>query len=116
MAERARTYRPTDVLDRPLLSVLLTVVFRAVAPVGKSIAKILAHTRPLLEPLAASFAAQTVQLFPILVALGIPLALPSGVLRLAMPRTVLQLAGIAETFAAFRYPLPAAAVAIAVGL
>jgi drug/metabolite transporter (DMT)-like permease len=101
------------ILDRPLLGVLLTVVFCAVAPIGDSIAKILGDTIPLLELLTVRFAAQTVLLFPILVAFGIPFRLPRGVFGLAALRTALQLAGIAAMFAALRYLPLADAVAIA---
>lgn len=101
------------ILDRPLLGVLLTVVFCAVAPIGDSIAKILGDTIPLLELLTVRFAAQTVLLFPILVTFGIPFRLPRGVLSLAALRTALQLAGIAAMFAALRYLPLADAVAIA---
>lgn len=101
------------ILDRPLLGVLLTIAFCAVAPIGDSIAKILGDTIPLLELLTVRFAAQTVLLFPILRAFGIPFRLPSGVLGLAALRTALQLAGIAAMFAALRYLPLADAVAIA---
>ncbi|CAG0952171.1 MAG: DMT family transporter [Rhizobiaceae bacterium] len=101
------------ILDRPLLGVLLTVVFCAVAPIGDSIAKILGGTIPLLELLAVRFTAQTVLLVPLLVALGKPIALPRGVLGLAALRTALQLGGIAAMFASLRYLPLADAVAIA---
>lgn len=101
------------ILDRPLLGILLTIVFCAVAPIGDSIAKILGHTIPLLELLCVRFAAQTVLLVPIVLALGIPFALPPHVMGLAALRTVLQLAGIAAMFAALRYLPLADAVAIA---
>lgn len=101
------------ILDRPLLGVLLTVVFCAVAPIGDSIAKILGDTIPLLELLAVRFAAQTILLIPLLTLLGIPIGLPRGVLGLAALRTGLQLAGIAAMFAALRYLPLADAVAIA---
>lgn len=113
VAAGARTYRPAMILDRPLLGVLLTVVFCAVAPIGDSIAKILGNTIPLLELLAVRFAAQTVLLVPLMIALGIPITLPAHVVRLAALRTALQLSGIAAMFAALRYLPLADAVAIA---
>lgn len=108
-----RTYRRPMILDRPLLGVLLTVAFCAIAPIGDSLAKILGNTIPLLELLCVRFAAQTVLLVPLLAALGIPIALPSRILGLAALRTALQLAGIAAMFAALRYLPLADAVAIA---
>jgi drug/metabolite transporter (DMT)-like permease len=101
------------ILDRPLLGVLLTIAFCAIAPFGDSLAKILGETIPLLELLAVRFAAQTLLLLPMLAALGTPLGLSKRVLRFTALRTLLQLAGIAAMFSALRYLPLADAVAIA---
>lgn len=99
--------------DRPLLGILLMLGFCALAPLGDSMAKILGDRIPVLQLVAVRFALQLAILLPLVVALGMSLAMSRRALGLTALRTVFHIGGIATMFLALRHLPLADAVAIA---
>lgn len=97
--------------DRPLLGVLLVVLFCILAPLGDATGKLLGAL-PLALLLLARYGIQAVLLVPIVAATGGSLALPPRIWALTVLRTVLHVASLAAFFAALRFLPMADAVAI----
>ncbi|MDN2567667.1 DMT family transporter [Aquibium sp. A9E412] len=103
----------TTTAARPLVGILLMVLFCALAPLGDSMAKLLGESVPLFQLLVVRFAAQAGLLLPIVWWSGLSLAMSRRVFALTALRTLFHIAGIGAMFAALRYLPLADAVAIA---
>lgn len=99
------------VADRPLLGVVLVVLFCILAPLGDAIGKLLGGL-PLAQLLLARYGVQAVLLWPLVRLSGRSLALSRRVWRLTVLRTVLHVLSLAAFFASLRYLPMADAVAI----
>ena len=99
--------------DRPVFGILLIIGFCILAPIGDGIAKLLGGLVPLGQLLLIRFAVQALLLLPLVAWSGIALAMSPRVLRLAIIRTLLHIAGIGAMFTALRFMPLADAVAIA---
>lgn len=97
--------------DRPLLGVLLVVLFCVLAPLGDAIGKLLGAL-PLAILLLARYGVQAAIALPLLLGWGPPLALSARVWRLTVLRTVLHVLALGSFFAALRFLPMADAVAI----
>lgn len=100
-------------LDRPLLGILLMVVFCILAPMGDAIAKLLGDTIPLAQLLLARFLAQAVLFLPFLWWTRASFKMSPALLRLVSIRTVLHIVGIGAMFTSLRFLPLADALAIA---
>ena len=99
--------------DRPVLGILLMLGFCVVAPMGDAVAKILGQSVPLGQLLLVRFAVQAIVLIPLVIATRRIWRMNRRVLRLAVIRTLLHIAGIGAMFTALQYLPLADAVAIA---
>lgn len=99
--------------DRPLLGILLMLVFCILAPVGDAVAKLLSGQVPLIELLTVRFAAQALILTPVIIFTGRDWRMSRRVLVLTAVRTILHIIGIGAMFSALFYLPLADAVAIA---
>lgn len=99
--------------DRPVLGILLMVLFCILAPLGDAMAKILGGAVPLVQLVVIRFAIQAIVLVPLAYATGRPMALSGAVLRFAWLRVVLHIVGLAAMFSALQYLPLADAIAIA---
>ncbi|MFD3191366.1 DMT family transporter [Sedimentitalea sp. HM32M-2] len=99
--------------DRPVLGILLMLGFCILAPFGDAVAKLLGETIPLVQLLLVRFAVQAALLLPIVVLARRLWRMRGRILRLAILRTLLHIAGIGAMFTALRYLPLADAVAIA---
>lgn len=99
--------------DRPLLGILLTVLFCVVAPTADAFAKLIGDRVALISLITLRFAAQVVLLLPIIMVTDRRLRLADGALKLSLLRTLLHIAGIGCMFLALRHLPLAEAIAIA---
>ncbi len=99
--------------DRPVLGIVLMLGFCVLAPLGDSIAKLLAGTIPLLQLLLVRFAIQGLILLPYAAVMRTPMRMSPRVLRLTLVRTVLHIIGIGAMFTSLRFLELADAIAIA---
>ena len=99
--------------DRPVLGILLMLGFCVVAPMGDAVAKVLGQSVPLGQLLLVRFAVQAIVLIPLVLATRRIWRMNRRVLRLAVIRTLLHIAGIGAMFTALQYLPLADAVAIA---
>jgi drug/metabolite transporter (DMT)-like permease len=99
--------------DRPLLGIALMLGFCVTIPVCDAIAKLLGGHVPVGQIVFARFAFQAALLIPLSLLLGLSLRIPAALLPYVLLRTLLQMAGVAAMFTAFKYLPLADAVAIA---
>lgn len=99
--------------DRPVLGILLMLIFCVLAPLGDAMAKLLGGTMPLAQLVLVRFAVQAVVLIPLVATTGRPWRVEGRLLRLAVLRTLLHILGIGFMFSALKYLPLADAVAIA---
>lgn len=99
--------------DRPVLGILLMLGFCILAPFGDAVAKLLGETMPLGQLLLVRFAVQAALLLPIVVLARRLWRMRGRILRLAILRALLHIAGIGAMFTALKYLPLADAVAIA---
>ncbi|MFC2966722.1 DMT family transporter [Acidimangrovimonas pyrenivorans] len=99
--------------DRPVLGILLMLVFCALATMGDATAKVLGGQVALIHLVTLRFVAQAVILVPLVLATGDSLRLSRRGLRLTVLRTLLHIAGIGTMISALRFLPLANAVAIA---
>ena len=99
--------------DRPVLAILLMVLFCILAPLGDAMAKILGGAIPLVQLVVIRFAIQAILLIPLAYATGRPMGLSARVIRFAWLRVVLHIIGLAAMFSALQYLPLADAISIA---
>jgi len=99
--------------DRPLLGILLMLMFCLLAPIGDAVAKLLSGQIPLCELLTVRFGVQAIILAPVIYMTGRSWRMSRRVLWLTGLRTVLHIVGIGAMFSALYYLPLADAVAIA---
>ncbi len=99
--------------DKPALGILLMLGFCIGAPVGDAIVKLLGDALPLAMVVAVRYAIQALLLVPLTLALGLSLAVPTGLWPMVILRTALHLCGLGLMFLALRYLPLADAIAIA---
>ncbi len=99
--------------DRPILGILFMLGFCMLAPLGDSMAKLLAAKLAIVYLLTFRFIAQVLLLAPIMAVRGWRLNLSRRVWRMTALRTLLHIVGIAAMFTSLIYLPLADAVSIA---
>lgn len=99
--------------DRPVLGILMMLVFCVLAPLGDSIAKVLGGTIPLLQLLLVRFSIQGLLLAPIVIFSQRSFLMTRRVFWLTVVRTLLHIFGVGAMFLSLRFLPLADAVAIA---
>ena len=103
----------TTQADRPLLGVILMLLFCLVAPVADSFAKLIGDRVPLLQLLMVRFGLQAMLLLPLALFAGMRLVWGKRVMTLVVARSALHIIGVGLMFLALRYLPLADAIAIA---
>lgn len=99
--------------DRPVLGILLMLLFCLLAPMGDAVAKLLGGHIPLGQLLLVRFALQAALLYPLLARSGRLWRITPRLFWLMLIRTLLHMTGIGFMFSALRYLPLADATAIA---
>lgn len=98
--------------DRPLLGVLMMLIFCVLAPLGDGLAKWAGETIPVLQIVTVRFGAQLALLVPVLWVTGRVMRLAPDLMWLTLLRTVLHVGALAALFAALTVMPLAEALAI----
>ncbi len=99
--------------DRPLLGIMLMLMFCAIAPIGDAIAKILGQTVPISQLVFIRFAVQALLLLPMVWLTGRAWRMSRRVMWLTALRTVMHVFGIWAMVTALKFLPLADAIAIA---
>lgn len=89
--------------DRPVLGIMLMLVFCVLAPLGDGLAKLATQTMPVAQIVAVRFAAQAVILLPLVLLSGRDLRLSPEMLWITLLRTLLHVSALAVLFVALTY-------------